>query len=162
MHRIAVRLVMLLLLTLPALAQRNAVTITRAEYGSGNNWVDVTERVRSLAADSSRFQVTDQTLGVYSQAPGEKTLRIDIRDREGNSRQISFRQNEYADIAGNLRSSDDRDYRDGRGRGYDRGDLQITSARYGSGSRTTDVTQNLSSRVQNGRLEMQIDSNTLG
>lgn len=159
---------MLFLLTLPAFAQRTYVNVTRAQYGSGYNWVDVTDRVRTLLADSPRFQVTDQTLGVYSQAPsGTKTLRIDVTDDSGNTRQITFRQNEYADFSRRDRDYDDRRAESGYGqdeygRGYRRGDLRITSARYGSGRRSTDVTSALNSRVRDGRLEMQVDSNALG
>ena len=172
MKRHVIWLLMLFLLTLPAFAQRTYVNVTRAQYGSGYNWVDVTERVRSLLADSPRFQVTDQTLGIYSQASSDtKTLRIDITDDSGNTRQISFRQNEYADFSRRDRDYDDRRAegdRDEYGRGqaedrrYRRGDLQITSARYGSGRRTMDVTSILNSRVRDGRLEMPVDSNALG
>lgn len=168
MQRLAVRLLMLLLLTLPAFAQRSYVNITRAQYGSGDQWVDVTDRVRSLFADSPRFLVTDQALGIYSQPSETKTLRIDVTDESGNSRQISFRQNEYADLAGDRRDYEDRRSngdvygQDQARRGYPRGDLQITSARYGSGRRTIDVTNILNSRVRGGRLEMTVGSTALG
>lgn len=46
-------------------ASQRGWEVMRAEYGYGNRWVDVTERVRSLIQnDTLNFRVTNATLGV--------------------------------------------------------------------------------------------------
>ena len=160
MHRLAPVFLILILFVLPAYAQRATGEIVRAEYGSGNQFVDVTARVRSLSADTPRFRVDDDTLGVYSQAPGAKSLRVQVRDTYGNAKQLVFREHEYANLTGYAGTAGGYDSRPRAG--YGQADFQITSARYGRGYRTVDVTDALNSRIQNGRLEMRLDGNSLG
>lgn len=158
MRRLLVSCVALFIFLLPALAQQSTGEIVRAEYGNGYQWTDVTQRVRSLAADSRAFRVNDQTMGIYSQSPNGESLRVEIRDQYGNSRQLSFAQNDYVDLGRYMGAYQGA----GRHPSRQRGDLQITSARYGSNYRTTDVTQLLNSSIQNGRLEMQVGPQTMG
>ncbi len=65
MKKSCVALLLVCLAALPLLAQTNTSwEIIRADYGSGNNWVDVTDRVRSLVqGDSLNFTVDGNTLG---------------------------------------------------------------------------------------------------
>ena len=65
---ISVVLALVCMVGMPLLAaQTSSWEIVSATYGSGNNWVDVTERVRSLVeGDSLDFKVNGTTLGAGS------------------------------------------------------------------------------------------------
>ena len=158
MRRLAAMFLVFFALAISAFAQSRVGEIVRADYGSGSRWTDVTERVRSIAANTPRFRVDDETLGVYSQEQGYKTLRVQVRDRWGTSQQLNFRQNDMADLSNYVSATGT--YGDNTGT-YGNGRLQITSARYGTGFQTTDVTSLLNSRIQHGRLEMRVGSESL-
>ena len=68
MKRFYAALIMLCLAALPLLAAPNGPwDIIRADYGSGNKWVDVTDRVHSLVQnDALNFTVNSNTLGESS------------------------------------------------------------------------------------------------
>ncbi len=95
MKRLGAVLTLLLLAVFPVFARAGPKSgeLIRADYGSGNNWVEVTERVRSLIhGDSLNFRVDNNTLGVDSR-PGEvKVLRLQIQDRKGRTRQLTFQE----------------------------------------------------------------------
>jgi Protein of unknown function (DUF3011) len=94
-------LVLLSLIVLPLFAQdgRTRGDLIRADYGSGNQWVEVTQRVRSLIrGESLNFLVDNDTLGVDPR-PGEaKALRLQFRDENGRNRQLTFQENQYVDL----------------------------------------------------------------
>src|SRR5262245_35985336 len=73
---------------------RDAI-ILRAEYGIGNSWVDVTQRVRSFVQGNSlNFRVDNNTLRIDPRPGQKKLLRLEVR--EGNrTRQMIFQENEY-------------------------------------------------------------------
>src|SRR5581483_7710941 len=101
MKRLGAILTLLLLAVLPVFARAGPKSgeLIRADYGSGNSWVDVTERVRSLIhGDSLNFRVDNNTLGVDPRPREVKVLRLQIQDRKGRTRQLTFREKEYVNL----------------------------------------------------------------
>ncbi len=156
MKRFATLCVLLMFLALsaqtwgaPQVARRGE--ILRAEYGYGNKWTDVSQRVFSLARGNVlSFRVDDITLGVTSRPGSESTLRIHIRQADGQTRQLTFRENQNVNL-----------------RGYTFnaavfGGLRITSARYGTSVRSNDVTNRLNSQIRDGQLSMLVNNTTMG
>jgi len=145
--------VLLLLILLPAFAwgAPKRGEILRADYGAGNNWVDVTQQVRSLIrGDALNFRVDNATLG-EDPAPGElKALRLEVRDKNGRTRQLTYQENQYVRL-----------------RGYSAGNttfggLQILRGVYGVYNRSVDVTSRLNSEIRGGRLNLQVTNGTMG
>jgi hypothetical protein len=118
--------------------------ILRADYGHGNQRVDVTQRLREIARSDTRFRMGNSTFGV-DPAPGrKKTLRIIARGAYGKTRTFEYQEGSTVDGAqfsgwsgGNW----------GGGGGSpgngDSGDFLILSARYGTPRNNIDVTQRL-------------------
>ncbi len=157
MKRFCAVLVLLLLIVLPVFAQVGPQRgdLIRADYGSGNRWVEVTHRVRSLIrGESLRFRVDNDTLGGDPRPGKAKALRLRFRDRNGRTRQLTFQENQYV----NLRVKSG-------GSPYAGGDssrLQILRADYGDGNRLSDVTARLNSQIQGDQLNLQVTNDTMG
>jgi hypothetical protein len=157
MKRFATLFAVLLVLALPALTWGAQMTaqrgeIIRAEYGFGNRWTDVTERVASLTRGNVlRFRVDDATLGVTSRPGSESTLRIEVRDLDGQTRRLIFRENEEVNLRGYT-----------FGTATTTGGLRILSAIYAYGGRSLDVTRQLNSQIRDGRLSLQVTNETMG
>src|SRR4051812_22695605 len=133
MKKITTALVFVLLFATSLFAQNNnsvsVQEIIRADYGSGKRWVEVTDRVRSMIQNNSlRFRVNSNSLGVNSTSASSRVLRLQVRDANGLSQQLTFRENSSV----RLRINSDGGSLSSR--------LQITHAEYGAGSRFTDVT----------------------
>jgi len=156
MKRLGAILTLLLLAVLPVFARAGPKSgeLIRADYGSGNSWVDVTERVRSLIhGDSLNFRVDNNTLGVDPRPREVKVLRLQIQDRKGRTRQLTFREKEYVNLRINRGGSP---YAGGSGR------LQILRADYGSSNRFSDVTARLNSQIQGDQLNLRVTNYTMG
>ncbi len=121
------------------------------DYGSGNYWADVTQRVASmLRRDSLNFRVDNATLGIDPAPRQPKTLRLEIRNRDGQVEQQTYQENEFVHL-----------------RGYSIinasfNGLQIFRGVYGDGRRQMDVTDRLNSQIQDGQLSLPVTSDTLG
>ena len=73
--------------------------IVRADYGAGNRWVDVTQKLRMIANSNQTFKMGNSTFGV-DPAPGQvKTLRIFARDSRGGNRTFEYREGSMVDGA---------------------------------------------------------------
>jgi hypothetical protein len=142
-------LAMMCLLTLPLLASStDSWEIVRADYGSGNNRADVTDRVLSLVrGDTLDFQVNGDSLGNSNQRGRNRVLRLDVKDRNGNSRQLTYRDRQQVNFRV-IRSSPS--------------GASINHAWYGNARHTRDVTALLISRIRNGQLNLQINNQTMG
>lgn len=149
MKRFCTALVLVCLVALPLLAQtKNGWEIVRADYGSGNRWVDVTDRVRSLVAgDSLNFRVDANSLGASSWRGTSRTLRLQLKDAQGRSRQINYRDNQQVNL-----------------RVYTpfQSSLRIDRAIYGAGNRSFDVTSRLNSQIQGEELNLQVNNQSMG
>jgi hypothetical protein len=121
--------------------------IERASYGSGQFWVDVTPRVRSLIRDNDlHFRVDNQTLGVGSGRWQRKTLRLQVRENDGSTQELTFRENEDVSL-----------------RGYGGvGGLEITRGSYGAGDRRMDVTDRMNSQKRDGQLILLVSNAAMG
>src|SRR5438552_627499 len=150
MKKSCVALLLVCLAALPLLAQTNTSwEIIRADYGSGNNWVDVTDRVRSLVqGDSLNFTVDGNTLGASQRNGRNRALRLQLRDNEGTSRQVTYRDGQQVNLPVY--------------NAYQSSDLHINRAVYGSGGRSVDVTSRLNSQIQGGQLNLEVSNQTMG
>jgi len=150
MKKSCVALLLVCLAALPLLSQTNTSwEIIRADYGSGNNWVDVTDRVRSLVqGDSLNFTVDGNTLGASQRNGRNRALRLQLRDSEGTSRQVTYRDGQQVNLP--VYNS------------YQSSDLHINRAVYGSGGRSVDVTSRLNSQIQGGQLNLEVSNQTMG
>src|SRR3954464_5984533 len=140
---------MVCLAALPLLAAPNGPwEIIRADYGSGNKWVDVTNRVHSLVQnDSLNFPVNSNTLGAASRRGRNCALRLQLQDNAGNTRQVTYRENQQVSL---------------QVRNTYQGKLHINRAIYGWGDRNSDVTSRLNSRIQSDQLNVMINNQNMG
>ncbi|MGB8986847.1 MAG: hypothetical protein WCC37_09615 [Candidatus Sulfotelmatobacter sp.] len=124
-----------LALVLVGSAAAQQYQIVRADYGSGNRRIDVTQRLRELARSNASFRMGNDTFGA-DPAPGRvKTLRIIARGPGGNSRTFAYREGSVVD--GSQFSGW------GGGKWGNTGQYQILGAWYGTAKRNVDVTQRL-------------------
>jgi hypothetical protein len=149
MKKLYVALVLMSFIALPLLAQTtNGWQIIRADYGSGNNWMDVTERVRSLVQNGSlNFKVDGDTLGANSRRGRNRALRLQLQDSQGTTRQMTFRDRQQVNLQ--VYNS------------Y-QGTLRINRAIYGNGNRSSDVTSRLNSQIREGQINLQVNNQTMG
>src|SRR5215471_10015158 len=87
-----------------AMAQRNGrdegqYQILRAFYGTARRNVDVTDRLRQLAAQDRTFRMGNSTFGVDPDEGVVKTLRIYARDRSGRERMFEYTEGSTVDGA---------------------------------------------------------------
>lgn len=101
MKKLVFVIALLLLVVMPMFAQAGPKRgeLLRATYGSGNQWIDVTPQVRSLIrGESLNFRVDNDTLGIERGYGYAKALRLQFRDQDGHTRQLTFQQNQYVDL----------------------------------------------------------------
>jgi len=108
--------------------------VVKANWGSGNRWKDVTDRVRVLLSGNGQVQVTNSNLGGDPAVGSVKILRIQARNSRGQSRQFTFNENDSID------ASQFYNYSGGIGGGNGGSGLQVMQADWGSGNRRMDVT----------------------
>jgi hypothetical protein len=174
MKRCVTVFAILLLAAISAAAQSGRFELLRAEYGSGNNFVDVTARVRSMIqGDTLSIRVSNDTFGIDPTPGIRKTLRLRVRDQQGLEQVLAYAEKESFSI--NIRAHDrdhdrDRNYDDRPSAGnygappqpaYG-GGLQILRADYGADNRFVNVTSRLASRVQGDTLSLRITNDSMG
>jgi len=110
--------------------------ILRADYGYGNQRVDVTQRLRDLARSNRTFRMGNGTFGI-DPSPGKvKSLRIFGRASNGRSRTFEYPEGSVVD--GSMFSG-----WGGGNWGSKGGEYSILNAQYGVASRHVDVTSRL-------------------
>lgn len=148
-------------MVLGAAAFAQQYQIISADYGAGNQRVDVTQRLQQIAASNSTFRMGNSTFGVDPARGQVKTLRIFARDpRNGGTRTFEYREGATVDGAqfsgwsggggywGNLPSRPGEQY-------------QIIRADYGVGNRRVDVTQRLR-QIANSDQTFRMGNSTFG
>lgn len=92
-------LALVLFSSLPAFSQfSNSVMpgpgwqVVRAQWGSGNRWIDVTPRVRVLLSGNGMVQVNNQNMGGDPAVGASKSLVIEARTFQGQTRRFTFRE----------------------------------------------------------------------
>lgn len=129
--------------------------IVKAEYGTGDRWVDVTPRVLLMVRhDMLDFRVSHDSLNADPAHGQHKYLRMQLRDMRGQIREMTFEDLTQVHLY------------IGAGRGpvgnnpYERG-LRINRAQYG-GKRMADVTARLGGMVRDDRLTLQVSNDSMG
>jgi predicted aconitase with swiveling domain len=139
-----------------ALAQE--YQIVRADYGAGDQRVDVTQRLRDLARDNAVFRMGNSTFGVDPAHGLVKTLRIFARGRDGKIRVFEYREGSTVDgsvFVGWSRG----DW--GQNRVQQPGQYVILRAYYGIPGRNVDVTQRLHDLAR-GNAVFRMGNSTFG
>ena len=126
--------------------------VIKADWGSGNRWKDVTNRVRILLSGNGMVQVTNSNLGGDPAQGSVKVLRIQARNSRGQSRQFNFNENDSID------ASQFYNYNGGIGGGPGGGNgpgWQVMWADWGSGNRRMDVTNRVRAMLSgNGMVKV--------
>jgi Domain of unknown function (DUF3395) len=144
-------LTLMFLLARPAAAQGGE--LVAAEYGAGGRRVDVTPQVRSYMHDGVlQFDVKDDVFGVDPARNHVKELFVRIKHWDGQIEE--FRFPEYSHV--NLVLDPDRGYE-----WHDR-QFHIMRAFYGGNGHFVDVTEQLRSMKQDGRLFVVVDNRSMG
>lgn len=150
-----------------------------AEWGVPGRQVDVTSRVRSFIHDGIlQLEVTRFNLGIDPAPHENKVLVIRLREWDGDVKDYSYPERSVARIEldpdnwhERREDRERRDRDDRREQGYDRRDqgydrrergLRILRAYYGAEGQFMNVTQALSSRVDDGRLYLRVDNYSMG
>src|SRR4051812_18518894 len=139
--------------------------INRAQYGTNNQYADVTSRLNSQVQNGQlNIRVNNDTMGGDPARSSAKTLRVNYT-YDGRSNEIVLNENDQLNLPGsynNAGSNGDAGNYNNSGANNTSGDLQINHAEYGADNRYADVTSRLRSQVQNGRLYMQVNDGTMG
>lgn len=147
MKRTFMLLALVCLIAIPAFAQ-SSYEIVRADYGWGNNWVDVTEQVRSLVQnDALNIRVGAAVLGASPRQGRNRSLRLQLRDENGATRQVTYRDNQRVRLLVN---------------DSDQSGLHITRATYAYGNRALDVTSRLNAQIRGEQLNIQVNNQSMG
>jgi len=120
---------------LAASAAAQQWTILRADYGYGNQRIDVTQRLRELARANATFRMGNSTFGMDPSPGNVKALRIFARGPRG---QHTFEYRESSVVNGAIFTG-----WGGGNWGNPGGEYLILQARYGTSGRNVDVTQRL-------------------
>jgi len=169
MSQIRIRLAIVLLAALAFLPQTleaqyssgdsGEYVILSAQYGTARRHVDVTNRLKEVAAQDRRFRMGNSTFGVDPDPGHIKALRIYARGPNGRERMFEYREGSVVDGSmfrgwgrgdwgGGGWSGDWEGGRGDRDRGdrddnRDEGSYVIMGAQYGTGRRHVDVTGRL-------------------
>jgi hypothetical protein len=73
--------------------------VMRAQWGSGNRQMDVTARVRVLLLGNGMVQVNNQNMGGDPAVGASKTLVIEARNFQGQTRRFTFREGSSIDAS---------------------------------------------------------------
>jgi hypothetical protein len=151
-------------------ADSGSYQILQARYGTADRNIDVTERLRSLAAADQRFTMGNATFG-SDPAPGQrKTLRIVARDSRGQTRNFDYQEGSVVDgaqftgwAAGQWGNNGwTGGWNGGQPPATGAGSLRIISATYGVGTRGIDVTARLQAQLRNNRLDVNVNNDLAG
>lgn len=107
--------------------------VMRAEWGSGNRWMDVTYQVRMLLSGNGLVRVNNQNMGGDPAVGADKTLRIQARNFQGQHRQFTYQEGSAID------ASQFYNYGGGMGGGNGPG-WHVMWAEWGAGNRRMNVT----------------------
>lgn len=157
--------------------------ILQAVYGTSEQYVDVTQRLRELARSDQAIALTNDTFGVDPHRGQRKTLRIHVRSRDGQTRLFEYPEGSTIDGArftgwggGNWGNEGWNGGWHGQGGGYAPGNhpggypagpgaasrLEIVQAVYGVGNAAVDVTDRMRPLVQGDRLSAKVGNDLAG
>ena len=132
--------------------------ILQARYGTAEQNVDVTQRLKDLVRRDRSFRLGNDTFGIDPDHGRVKALRIYTRTRDGGHRTFEYREGQVVDGAkftgwgsGNWNNGGWNGGWGGGG-GGDSGQWQILQARYGTAQHNIDVTPRLKELARRDRL----------
>ena len=165
--RIMLRFLIVLTLLSATLVAQSPLEIVAAYWGNGNNFADVTARVRSMVQGNSlNIPVNVGNLGVDPLPGAGKVLRVYYR-QNGQFNQGEWREGLAAQIApgaggvaGGVPGNLGRIFNGNRTAAVL--PLRVTFAAYGYGNQVQDVTSLMQSRIANNRLDLQITNANMG
>jgi len=128
--------------------------IIKAEWGSGNRWMDVTNNVRMLLSGNGMVKVNNQSMGGDPAVGADKTLRIQARNFQGQHREFKFKEGSSID------ASQFYNYGGGIGVGTGTG-WQVMWAEWGSGNRRMNVTDRVRAMLSGNGL-VKVNNQNLG
>ncbi len=128
--------------------------VIKAEWGSGNRWMDVTNQVRMLLSGNGMVQVNNQNMGGDPAVGADKILRIQARNYQGQSRQFTFKEGSSID------ASQFYSYGGGGG-GNNAPGWQVMYADWGAGNRRMDVTARVRTMLS-GNGMVKVNNQNLG
>lgn len=154
-------LALVLFSSLPAVSQfSNSVMpgpgwqVMRAQWGAGNRRMDVTPRVRVLLSGSGTVQVNNQNMGGDPAVGAAKTLVIEARNFQGQTRRFTFREGSAIDAS--------QFFNYGGGLGGNAGPgWQVMFADWGSGNRRVVVTDRVRSMLSGSGM-VRVNNQNLG
>jgi hypothetical protein len=128
--------------------------VMKAEWGSGNRWVDVTNQVRMLLSGNGMVKVNNQNLGGDPAVGADKILRIQARNYQGQTRQFTFKEGSSIDAS--------QFYSYGGGMGGNTGPgWQVMFADWGAGNRRANVTDRVRAMLS-GNGMVKVNNQNLG
>jgi hypothetical protein len=142
--------------------------ILQARYGTDRHNVDVTSRLMEVARRNRTFRMDNSTFGVDPDYGVAKALRIYTRDRQGRDRMFEYAEGSTVDGSVFTGWNSGNWGRDGYNARWDdrntggNGSLNIIGASYGAGRQRRDVTDRVRSMIRNGRLNIDVNNNTMG
>ena len=129
--------------------------IVSASYGANKQFNDVRQRLESRVQNNRLdLKVNNSSMGGDPSRGNSKTLRIQY-EWDNRSYDVVARENQRVLIPTDQQVSDTNQANNSMA-------LRIVSASYGSNNRSNDVRQLLQSRVQNDRLNLVVNSSTMG
>lgn len=154
-------LALVLFSSLPAVSQfSNSVMpgpgwqVMRAQWGAGNRRMDVTPRVRVLLSGNGMVQVNNQNMGGDPAVGAAKTLVIEARNFQGQTRRFTFREGSAIDAS--------QFFNYGGGLGGNAGPgWQVMFADWGSGNRRVVVTDRVRSLLSGSGM-VRVNNQNLG
>jgi hypothetical protein len=128
--------------------------VMRAQWGSGNRQMDVTPRVRALLLGNGMVQVNNQNMGGDPAVGAAKTLVIQARNFQGQTRRFTFREGSAIDAS--------QFYNYGGGLGGNAGPgWQVMFADWGAGNRRVVVTDRVRSMLSGSGM-VRVNNQNLG
>jgi len=125
------------------LAVAQQYEIVRADYGYGNQRMDVTQRLREVVRTHSSFRMGNSTFG-FDPSPGnKKSLRIWARGPNGESQTFEYRESSTIDSSMFALSGVSGGYGGYQAGSEDSGTYTILHAEYGTDWKHVDVTDRL-------------------
>jgi hypothetical protein len=130
---------------------RDALRITRAQYGAGGRFLDVTDRLNSLMQGNQiSLRVNNGTMGGDPAHDARKVLTV-WYSYYGYDSQVSVNEGDLLNLPGSNFAS---------GGGF--GGLQIIRAEYGADNHYANVTARLAARIRGDRLSLHVTNDAMG
>ena len=128
--------------------------VMRAQWGAGNRQMDVTPRVRILLLGNGMVQVNNQNMGGDPAVGAAKTLVIEARNFQGQTRRFTFREGSSIDAS--------QFFNYGGGLGGNAGPgWQVMFADWGAGNRRVVVTDRVRSMLSGSGM-VRVNNQNLG